>query len=426
MKTSTATFLVLLRLAIAWHFLAEGWHKLHTYLAEAPGEKPWSAAGYFREGQGPLAKMIRSEVGDPDSDALALLDVEPVPEGQDPARTPPAKRVPDQLAAEWQRYFDQFAEHYHLTKEQKGEAQAKLEQAKANVVGWLINPEITPQAKAVKKTYQSVSYDLRRSVLDRVADYRKAVLDVRTMTERGVSLVGKDVAAIRLAQAKADAAELRTALLAELREENTVPFQQALAQLLTPEQRYPGLTPEVQKPTGTQTPKERNFTPDEKAMVQQMVAGVGMAASSGDFGSIPQAAAALAAASTPATDLPPLAQPESNRFLTCINLMTAWGLTIIGGCLLLGLLTRTNCILAALFLLMTYLCTPPWPWFLAAPNNEGFYYFINKNVIEMLALLVLATTESGRWFGLDALLHETWGFFRGRPVQQPRVAITTR
>jgi hypothetical protein len=36
---------------------------------------------------------------------------------------------------------------------------------------------------------------------------------------------------------------------------------------------------------------------------------------------------------------------------------------------------------------------------------EGHYYFVNKNLIEMLALLVLATTRSGCWLGLDGLLH---------------------
>ena len=30
--------------------------------------------------------------------------------------------------------------------------------------------------------------------------------------------------------------------------------------------------------------------------------------------------------------------------------------------------------------------------------------FINKNVIEMVALLVLMTTRTGKWFGLDALV----------------------
>jgi thiosulfate dehydrogenase [quinone] large subunit len=105
--------------------------------------------------------------------------------------------------------------------------------------------------------------------------------------------------------------------------------------------------------------------------------------------------------------------------LTAINQGTAWGLTILGGLLLVGLFTRTSCVLAALFLLTTYFCTPPWPWFLAPPNTEGFYYYINKNVIEMLALVVLATTASGRWFGLDAVLHTLFKRSPRRPAPVP-------
>jgi hypothetical protein len=46
---------------------------------------------------------------------------------------------------------------------------------------------------------------------------------------------------------------------------------------------------------------------------------------------------------------------------------------------------------------------PPWPGLPDNPRAEGHYLYINKNLIEMLALLALATTRSGRWAGLDAL-----------------------
>jgi uncharacterized membrane protein YphA (DoxX/SURF4 family) len=92
---------------------------------------------------------------------------------------------------------------------------------------------------------------------------------------------------------------------------------------------------------------------------------------------------------------------------------------VIGAGLLLGLLTRTNCLLAAGFLALTYGCTPPFPWLPVPPNNEGYYAYVNKNLVEMLALLALATTASGRWFGLDALLHEFVQMFRRTPRPRP-------
>jgi hypothetical protein len=59
----------------------------------------------------------------------------------------------------------------------------------------------------------------------------------------------------------------------------------------------------------------------------------------------------------------------------------------------------------AIFLLLLYLAMPPFPWLPDPPRpTEGHYLFVSKNLIEMLALLALATTRSGRWAGLDGLL----------------------
>ena len=69
-----------------------------------------------------------------------------------------------------------------------------------------------------------------------------------------------------------------------------------------------------------------------------------------------------------------------------------------------GLFTRVACVLAAGFLVMTYLAHPPFPWYPLPPNTEGNPVFINKNVIEALALLALACYPTGRWLGLDAIV----------------------
>jgi uncharacterized membrane protein YphA (DoxX/SURF4 family) len=86
------------------------------------------------------------------------------------------------------------------------------------------------------------------------------------------------------------------------------------------------------------------------------------------------------------------------------NALVMYGLLVVGLCLLAGVLTRTACLAGALFLLMFYLAMPSLPDWPASPRLEGHYLYINKTFIEMLALLTLATTRSGRWFGLDALL----------------------
>src|SRR5262249_21213987 len=53
---STRYFLVLLRLAIGWHFLIEGLDKLNS--------ATWSSEAYLREASGPLAPVFRELAGD--------------------------------------------------------------------------------------------------------------------------------------------------------------------------------------------------------------------------------------------------------------------------------------------------------------------------------------------------------------------------
>src|SRR5207302_1030931 len=79
------------------------------------------------------------------------------------------------------------------------------------------------------------------------------------------------------------------------------------------------------------------------------------------------------------------------------------GLVVVGSCLILGLLTRTSCVVGAILLLSFYLAMPPWPGTPETLRAEG-HLIINKNLVEMLALLTLATLPTGRWVGIDRLL----------------------
>jgi uncharacterized membrane protein YphA (DoxX/SURF4 family) len=106
--------------------------------------------------------------------------------------------------------------------------------------------------------------------------------------------------------------------------------------------------------------------------------------------------------------------------LDWIDFLVRWGLVVSGTGLILGMFTRTSCLIGAGLLLSFYLATPPLPGAPEALRVEG-YPFINKNLVEMFVLLMLATTSSGRWAGVDAFLYwlNPW-----RRAPQPQPAST--
>ena len=108
------------------------------------------------------------------------------------------------------------------------------------------------------------------------------------------------------------------------------------------------------------------------------------------------------------------ALPKPWTTLDWVNASTMYGLVAMGVCLILGLLTPVAALAGAVFLGQIYLSMPPWPGLPPNPMAEGHYWIVNKNLIEMLACLVLASTPNGLWIGLDALLFGWMG--RARPA----------
>jgi uncharacterized membrane protein YphA (DoxX/SURF4 family) len=91
--------------------------------------------------------------------------------------------------------------------------------------------------------------------------------------------------------------------------------------------------------------------------------------------------------------------------LTIINYANSYGLTLIGIALILGLFTKLASWSGAGMLLMYYLAYPPFGGFSYGAMAEGNYLIVNKNLIELFALIALAFTQSGDFFGLDIIRH---------------------
>lgn len=364
MKRSTVVFLILMRLAIGWHFLFEGLDKVRSlWLGPSEINRPFSSAGYFREAPGPLGGWMRWAIGDPDQELIARIV--PLPEPDAP-REKPYQYIPPALGKELDDYAALLTKHYQLDDQQQQELATRLQQARSDLVDWLnwkdknFSTDEKEKAKRgikkVKKSFQTGVVEVEQTFPERRADYLVQLKEVRDIQSTKLWLFGKDVEKQRLLKAKADLIQTRTALAQDL-EDKVAEEKKVLADVATPKQKALG-------------------EPDA---------------------------------------------PAGNRFLKALDYGTAWGLTVMGACLIVGLLTRTNCILLAAFLVMTYLAVPAFPWLPVPPNTEGNYYYVNKNLIELLALLVLATTASGRWFGLDALLHRLFAAVRGEPNE--RVAV---
>jgi uncharacterized membrane protein YphA (DoxX/SURF4 family) len=484
MNDLTRFFLVLLRLAIGWHFLVEGVDKIQSVRLGGPTEtgRPWTSEPYLREASGPFAPFFRREFGDPDQAALDRLTLRPA-DDQDPAHTPAVQRLAPALSADWDAYFDRFGAYYNLDDAQRNLARIKLDQSKENAVHWLLGQRGRLE---VKKSYPSGTIEVKETPAQRIEEYRQKVQELRDIETRELPAFERDVWKSRLRTLKADVTRMRSELLNEI----SAPMKEALRSVLNDAQKKMEPMPEA--------PRPHWWGWDDKAWVQAfevwgaVVVGLVLLLSllgeialnhgreytrldSSTWGTcallVLGAVTVLAislggilylgqswawsrrtdwlliwgAAAVAVLLLVSLLTRQQcaargvviwgwGRWLLawvgalvgaglCLGLikasMIAWadwtqqewldwlvafGLCAVGACLLLGLMTRSACVGGALLLLMFYVTMPALPGVPDNPRAEGHYLFINKNVIEMLALLALATTASGRWAGLDGLV----------------------
>ena len=93
------------------------------------------------------------------------------------------------------------------------------------------------------------------------------------------------------------------------------------------------------------------------------------------------------------------------NLLANADLITMWGLTLVGALLMLGLFTRLASLAGMGFILLFYLCNPPFVGYFYSLPSEGSYLIVNKNLVELCALAVILVTGSGRFAGLDRILH---------------------
>jgi uncharacterized membrane protein YphA (DoxX/SURF4 family) len=374
-------FILALRLAIGWHFLFEGLHKIHShYVGPTETNRPFSSAAYFRHAPGPLGPLLRRSYEDPEGVIAARVRV---PSTIDPellrrsTLEDQAQACPTAVAAELDALLPQIEEAVRQEAERElaaadkeesvGLAQATTDTTKAEVR----NKAEAARAAARKKleNYGSIA---RERLQAAKAAYARWVHGVDPRPTRIKFITNEDVP-LTAPQRLAYLDHLRQAL-----EEAEERLRLGLGH---------GYGIEQKRATDLRNDYDNALTElarDALAFLEDLEKEL-----LGD-----------AYAPAPST----LSQGE------LLDRITMWFLVIVGTLLLIGLFTPLACLSAIGFLVLTYLTYPPFPWFPHPPGTEGNPIFINKNVIEALALCVILVHPTGRWLGLDAL----WMYFCSR------------
>lgn len=112
---------------------------------------------------------------------------------------------------------------------------------------------------------------------------------------------------------------------------------------------------------------------------------------------------------------------SSEAAVKLIDQLNIWGLIGIGLALMLGVVIRPAALAGIVMLAMYYLAYPP----LFAPGAtgiaEGHYLIVNKNLVELFALAVVAAYPAARW-GIDALIPKLRALDEGSAGSGDRLA----
>lgn len=96
---------------------------------------------------------------------------------------------------------------------------------------------------------------------------------------------------------------------------------------------------------------------------------------------------------------------ESPKLLTIADYTTIWALIILGILLMVGLFTQFAAITGSLLLWSFFLAIPPLDYTgFVISTPQGTELYVDKTLIEALALMLVASFKTGRMLGLDILV----------------------
>lgn len=389
-------FLLALRLAIGWQFFFEGMHKIHShYVGVTETSKPFSSEPYFKEAPGPLAPYMRAINGDP-----AKIIAERMTPKQELTAAAFAKmgipeqatQCPDAVA----RDLDSIIEKASATIRENADEQLKqlpeLHEKALKTIAGTEKKETDAAKDEAGKAAAKKKADDARSKSEKDRDETKTKLEAR-------SNKGREFAEVAASEAKAEYArwvygvDRREIKMARISGDVafTGPQRLRFVALLKKEKE----NAEERTRLGLGTGYGIEVKKAQAARADYWAAEADLAKEIESFET--ELKTKINDGKAPEKVIEPTPLQRNDH-------LTRWFLAAVGACLLFGLFTRISCVLAAGFLLLTYLTHPPFPWFTLPPGTEGNPLFINKNAVEFIALLALACMPTGKWLGLDAMI----------------------
>jgi uncharacterized membrane protein YphA (DoxX/SURF4 family) len=431
--------LVILRLALGWHFLYEGiWKYNHrdAFMAETEG--------FLSAARGPAAGYIYDLVPDIDGHQRLERDLEPIElkgvrnaegtiELKDGKNT---VKVPS-LAKRWDELTKTFVAYYRPGRGKDDDELYKQFITASNQV-WQRNvrglegfikdngDKIKAHFESLERYREQVKADpstdfMRQRRWDQMQEYRKeakgwcADLDAREKALKAdlMDLLNKnrmaEVANVAAADAKDKAAKEKTARAAGAKNAGGDESKPSTPVKSTAETK-PSDPPKDPSDEPKKTTKDKKEKSKEKATAKTDAKSKPVTDSTVvlvDF-------SPLAADRDPAGPF----RRSSNFFQWPRTEQMAFLMTYvflaIGACLMLGLFTRPAALGGAAFMLFVVLCQPSFPGvYPTDPPQLGHALLVNKDFIEMIALLVIASTSMGRWTGMDYFLCKCCGCGKG-------------
>ncbi len=338
--------IVLLRVGVGCHFLYEGLWKMDK-------SNGFSSKGFLGMAKGPtkdLYYMFLPDLGGEERIQMAEVYRVVMQGGENVGQKRVGWTLPV-IEKEWYAYYDAFLKKYDLDE---------LDGVEAD------DPELQglkSQREAARDIFNQYVLSLREYTLENREDFRGFVASKRRF-EEALAKSKNDAEYQRIrdwdAQLKYRNEGEKFAAVPVAMGEN---LQLALWNVLTPEQKAKGeLTPIA-------------YGANKSAIMN-------------------------AVAKIPC--LKNIAVPTT---MGALDLAVTLGLSAIGLCLMLGLCTRLACLGGALFMINVVLSQFPWPTvYPYPPEVVGHSMVFNKDTIELVVLLVLASLPAGRWGGLDWFL----------------------